>query len=106
MTERASLTSRVWSRMPQLLPVAVSDLQAVLFEQRYDVVVEVNEPFAEDVADLGLPDFEPAHRVEVDFVDGAAGGEESDEHRSRMDKTIRMPRRGGVQKRRAYGIPP
>src|SRR5690606_8835224 len=60
--------------------IGVGEVQAVLPEQRYDVVLEARQPLGQDVPDLRLADFVAAFLVEIDLVDGAAGGEESDEH--------------------------
>jgi hypothetical protein len=62
--------------------VCVLDLEAVFLHQRHDVVIELHQPFSQDMLHLRLTHLELAQFVKVDLVDGAAGGNESYMHRT------------------------
>lgn len=68
------------NELPQLLTIVIGNFEAVFVEQRLDVVVKRHKPFLQNVLDLGLANFETAHRIEINLVDRAAGGYESYEH--------------------------
>jgi hypothetical protein len=59
------------------------NLRSSARQQRHDLVVKLHEAFLEDVLDLRVADLELAQRVEVDFVDRAAGRNKSDEHEAK-----------------------
>ena len=52
------------------------DVQAVLAQDRDHVEAEGDAEFLQDPADLRLADLEVGLVVEVDLVDGAAGGDD------------------------------
>ncbi len=61
-------------------PVGVGHLEAVLVHQRLGADLERDARRAQDVDDERLADLVGALGVEVDLVDGAAGGEDLERH--------------------------
>ena len=61
----------------QQFAVAVADVQAVLAQDRDHVEGERHAQLFQDAADLRLADLEIGLVVEIDLVDGAAGGDDA-----------------------------
>src|SRR5258708_1990628 len=66
--------------LPDERAVRVGHGQAVLLHDGFDDEVEGDVRLAEDGPDLGLADLVGAGGVEVDLVNGAAGGDDTDAH--------------------------
>ena len=86
----------------QQLAVGIGDVQRVLADDRDHVEAERDAELLEDAADLRLADLEVRLVVEVDLVDGAAGGDDAELVHRRMSPgvrgaIIRPPTASGVQ---------
>ncbi len=73
--------------IPEHVPIRILDLEAVLFHQRHDIVIELDEALAQDVLQLGFPDLELAQFIEIDLVDGATGSDEPYMHDQKLRET-------------------
>ena len=60
--------------------ILIRDVQAIFFHDGSDVVAEVNKSVGRHCFDLRVPNLKLAQCIKVDFVDGAAGGNELNVH--------------------------